>query len=110
MRLKEVGVKIAFLLTRRVVSRTSGDEFHSLNATAYPRNRSHCESRAICVDFPEPSIPSTTIKRPGPRFGRKYCTKVSYYNERASQCMLKMRYSRWIPKKHVPLRGNRYRQ
>jgi hypothetical protein len=82
MRLKEVGVNISFFLPRRVVSLTSGDEFHSLKATAKPRNRSHCESKAICVDLPEPSIPSTTINRPGPRLGKKEGTKVPYDNER----------------------------
>ncbi len=34
IRLKVVGVNISFFLPRRVVSRTSGEEFHSLNATA----------------------------------------------------------------------------
>ena len=57
IRLKEVGVNISFFLPRRVVSLTSGDEFHSLKATAKPRKRNHCESRAICVDLPEPSMP-----------------------------------------------------
>jgi hypothetical protein len=32
--------------------------------------------------LPDPSMPSTTINRPGPRFGRKKDTKVPYYNER----------------------------
>src|SRR5512147_153575 len=92
IRLKEVGVNISFFLPRRVVSLTSGDEFHSLKATAYPRRRNHWESNATCVDLPEPSIPSTTIKRPGPRFGRKKGTKVPYYNERALWRVLKTRY------------------
>src|SRR3984893_14047453 len=70
IKLKEVGVNISFFLPRRVVSCTSGEEFHSLKVTAYPRLRSHCESSDICVDLPEPSIPSTTINRPGKRFCR----------------------------------------
>src|SRR5580765_6375039 len=92
MRLKEVGVNISFFFPRRVVSRTRGDEFHSLKATAKPRSRSHCESNASWVDLPEPSMPSTTINRPGPRFGRKKGTKVPYYNERAFGRVLKTRY------------------
>ncbi len=34
IRLKVVGVNISFFLPRRVACRTSGEEFHSLNATA----------------------------------------------------------------------------
>src|SRR5690349_12081631 len=90
IRLKEVGVNISFFLPRRVVSLTKGDEFHSLKATAKPRSRNHCERRAIWVDLPEPSIPSTIINRPGPRFGRKNRTKVLYYNERACNAILQM--------------------
>src|SRR2546425_1101877 len=65
IRLKVVGVNMSFFLPRRVVSRTSGDEFHSLNTTPKPRDRSQWLNRDICVDFPEPSIPSTTISSPG---------------------------------------------
>ena len=36
IRLKVVGVNISFFLPRRVVRRTSGEEFHSLKATAQP--------------------------------------------------------------------------
>jgi hypothetical protein len=45
------------------------------------------------VDLPEPSMPSTTINRPGPRFGRKNGTKVLYYNDRACNALLQMRYT-----------------
>src|SRR6266853_1919419 len=58
-----------FFLARRVVSRTSGDEFHSLNATAISWDRSHWDSSANWVDFPDPSIPSTTISLPLERLG-----------------------------------------
>ena len=46
MRLKETGVNISFFLPRRVASRTSGEEFHSLKETATPRERSHWLSSA----------------------------------------------------------------
>ena len=59
-----------FFLPRLVVSRTSGDEFHSLNATAMHCACSHWLSKASCVDFPEPSMPSTTISLPRWRLGR----------------------------------------
>src|SRR5579883_3259099 len=60
-----------FFLARRVVSRTSGEEFHSLNATAMRWERSHWLNSESCVDFPEPSIPSTTISLPRWRFGTR---------------------------------------
>ena len=69
IKLNVVGVNIIFFFPRRVVSLTSGEEFHSLNATAKPCERSHCASNANCVDFPEPSIPSTIINLPLKRFG-----------------------------------------
>src|SRR5580700_9273561 len=71
MRLNVVGVNISFFLPRRVVSCTSGEEFHSLNATANPLERSHRLKSEICVLLPEPSIPSTTISLPRWRFGVK---------------------------------------
>src|SRR4051794_6133609 len=69
MRLKVVGVNISFLLPRRVVCRTSGEEVHSLKATAYPCDRSQWLRRESWVDLPEPSIPSTTMSLPRWRFG-----------------------------------------
>jgi exopolyphosphatase/guanosine-5'-triphosphate,3'-diphosphate pyrophosphatase len=78
-----VGLNISFLLPRRVVSLTRGEEFHSLKATAYPRERSQWLSSDIWVDLPEPSMPSTTISLPRKRFGenRDIYGKVSanYY-------------------------------
>src|SRR5580700_9929281 len=71
MRLNVVGVNISFFLPRRVVSCTSGEEFHSLNATAYPLERSHRLRSESCVLLPEPSIPSTIISLPRCRFGVK---------------------------------------
>src|SRR5690242_14142725 len=70
-RLNVVGVNISFFLPRRVVWRTSGEEFHSLKATAYPCDRSQWLRRESCVDLPEPSIPSTTINFPRYRLGTK---------------------------------------
>ena len=57
-------MNISFFLPRRVVCRTSGEEFHSLKATAYPCERSQWLSSEIWVDLPEPSMPSTTISLP----------------------------------------------
>src|SRR5436190_14518889 len=69
IRLKVVAVNISFFFPRRVVCFTSGEEFHSLNATAYPWERSHWLNSESCVDLPDPSIPSTTINLPLYRFG-----------------------------------------
>jgi hypothetical protein len=69
MRLNVVGRNISFLLPRRVVSLTRGEEFHSLKATAYPRERSQWLNNDIWVDLPEPSMPSTTMSLPRKRFG-----------------------------------------
>jgi hypothetical protein len=44
---------------------TSSEEFHSLKKTFSPCSSSHRFSRYICVDFPDPSNPSTAISRPG---------------------------------------------
>src|SRR5215831_12918959 len=68
-KLKVVGVSIFFFLPRRIVSRTRGEEFHSLNATAIICERSHWLRRESCVDLPEPSMPSTIINFPLKRFG-----------------------------------------
>src|SRR5260370_33187382 len=54
---------------RRVISRTSGEEFHSLKATAVRCERCHWLNKESCVDLPEPSISSTTISLPRWRFG-----------------------------------------
>src|SRR5712692_9343719 len=64
-RLKVVGVNMSFFLPRLVVSRTRGEEFHWLNTTPRPRDRSHWLSSDNWVDFPEPSMPSTMISLPG---------------------------------------------
>src|ERR1035438_8530098 len=83
MRLKVVGVNISFFLPRRVVSRTSGEEFHSLKATAKPCERSQWLKRESWVDFPEPSMPSTTMSLPRYRFGTKsdiyVCCRRPFY-------------------------------
>src|ERR1700688_4763519 len=60
-----------FFLPRLVVSRTRGDEFHSLNATAIRCERSHWLNKDSCVDLPEPSMPSTTMSLPRWRFGTR---------------------------------------
>src|SRR5262245_27296196 len=62
-----MGVNARFFLPRRVTSFTSGDEFHSLKNVTYPSDSSHFCSRAICVLFPDPSIPSTMKSFPGKR-------------------------------------------
>src|ERR1039458_5373526 len=88
IRLNVVGVNISFFLPRRVVSRTSGEEFHSLNATAKPCERSQWLNRESWVDFPEPSMPSTTMSLPRYRFGTKsdinVCRCRSFYRDAAT--------------------------
>ena len=64
IKLNVTGVNMFFFLPRRVVSRTNGEEFHSLNATAIRCDRSHWLSKESWVDFPDPSIPSTMISFP----------------------------------------------
>src|SRR5687767_9716609 len=65
IRLNVIGVSMRFFLPRRVTSRTSGDEFHSLKYVPYPSDCSHVCSNASWVLLPEPSMPSTTKRRPG---------------------------------------------
>src|ERR1039457_5942700 len=88
IRLNVVGGKISVLLPRRVVSRTSGEEFHSLNATAKPCERSQWLNRESWVDFPEPSMPSTTMSLPRYRFGTKsdinVCYRRPFYSDAAA--------------------------
>src|SRR5215472_8604305 len=74
---------MVFRLPRLVVSRTSGDEFHSLNATPMRCDRSHWLNRDSCVDLPEPSMPSTTTSLPRWRFGtrRGIDAGAPYYND-----------------------------
>src|ERR1039457_463193 len=88
IRLNVVGGKISVLLPRRVVSRTSGEEFHSLNATAKPCERSQWLNRESWVDFPEPSMPSTTMSLPRYRFGTKsdinVCRCRPFYRDAAT--------------------------
>ena len=69
IRLNVTGVNMFFFLPRLVVSRTKGDEFHSLNATAMLCERSHWLNNESCVYFPDPSMPSTTISLPRYRLG-----------------------------------------
>jgi hypothetical protein len=64
-RLKVVGVSRSFFLPRFIARRTSRDEFHSVNRTWKPRAVSQRSSRRSWVDFPEPSMPSTVMSRPG---------------------------------------------
>src|SRR3979411_745867 len=65
IRLNDIGDSSCMRLPRRVVPLTIGDEFHSLKITRYPWLISHLRSRSSCVLFPEPSMPSTMISRPG---------------------------------------------
>src|SRR6185503_3759438 len=55
----EVGENRCLFLPRLVVCRTTGEEFHSVKATRYPRLTSHLCSRSSWVLLPEPSMPST---------------------------------------------------
>src|SRR5438552_13125298 len=63
--LNVVGVRRSFFLPRRTARRTSSDEFHSVKNTLCPRASSQRCSSEICVDLPEPSMPSTMISFPG---------------------------------------------
>src|SRR5207302_1106051 len=75
-----------FFLPRLVVSRTSGDEFHSLKATAMRWERSHWLNKDSCVDLPEPSIPSTTMSLPRWRFGtRRGIGEGAFHYNRAAR-------------------------
>src|SRR5919197_686158 len=60
-----MGVSAFFFLPIFVAAFTSADEFHSVTNTRCPSAVSHLASRASCVDFPEPSMPSTTNSLPG---------------------------------------------
>src|SRR6266404_720968 len=63
--LNVVGVRRSFFSPRRTARRTSADEFHSVKNTLWPSARSQRCKSEICVDFPEPSMPSTMISFPG---------------------------------------------
>ena len=60
-RLNVVAVNRSFFLPRRVLSLTSGEEFHWLKTTPKPCERSHWLRSESWVDLPDPSMPSTTI-------------------------------------------------
>ena len=64
-RLNVVGVSRFFFLPALVAALTSVDEFHSVTMTGRPAEASHLASSPSCVVLPEPSMPSTTIRRPG---------------------------------------------
>ena len=64
-RLKDMGVSIPSSFPRFVVSRTMGEEFHSVNTVTNPRLLSHFPSRSNWVLLPDPSMPSTTISLRG---------------------------------------------
>src|SRR5271170_4680077 len=66
--LKVVGVSRLRFFPRRIVSLTRSEEFHSVKKTRYPPKESHLRSNWAWVDFPEPSRPSKTTRRPG--YGR----------------------------------------
>src|SRR5215471_7031036 len=63
-KLKVVGVSLPFFFPFDVISLTNSDEFHSVKKTRRPLDISHFSSRRICVDLPDPSIPSTTTSLP----------------------------------------------
>src|SRR4051812_10966639 len=60
-----MGVSAFFFLPALVAAFTSADEFHSVTKTRCPRAVSHFASRPSCVVLPDPSMPSTTKRRPG---------------------------------------------
>src|SRR5262245_38888099 len=68
-RLNVIGVRAFFFLPALVAAFTSADEFHSVTNTRCPLAVSHFDSRLNCVVFPEPSMPSTTNRRPGRVWG-----------------------------------------
>src|SRR5215831_19644767 len=61
---KVVGVSVPFFFPFEVISFTISDEFHCIKKTRMPLDISHFSSRRICVDLPDPSIPSTTTSLP----------------------------------------------
>ena len=63
-RLKVVGVSSPFFFPREVISLTVSEEFHSVLKTFRFMCLSHCSRRWSCVDLPEPSTPSTAMRRP----------------------------------------------
>src|SRR6476469_4356939 len=63
--LNVIGVSAFFFLPVLVAAFTSADEFHSVMKTGWPAALSHFASRASCVVFPDPSMPSTTKSFPG---------------------------------------------
>src|ERR1700677_2832670 len=65
MRLKVVGERSSRFFPLLVAFLTSVEEFHSLKKTFNPWSSSQRFRRYIWVDLPEPSSPSTAIKRPG---------------------------------------------
>src|SRR5579864_4332214 len=64
-RLNVIGVSAFFFFPAFVATLTSADEFQSVTKTLRPLAASHLASRPSCVVFPEPSMPSTTNRRPG---------------------------------------------
>src|SRR6266571_8070172 len=60
-----MGVSAFFFLPVFVAALTRADEFHSVTNTRWPSALNHFASRPSCVDFPDPSIPSTTNSLPG---------------------------------------------
>src|SRR5437667_558032 len=68
-RLNVMGVSAFFFLPVFVAAFTSADEFHSVTNTRCPSAVSHFANRSSCVDFPDPSIPSTTNSLPGYSWG-----------------------------------------
>src|SRR5689334_20650589 len=65
IRLNVRGLSNRLALPYLVVSRTSGEEFHSLKYAQYPIEVIHLRSKSSCVLLPDPSMPSTTNSLPG---------------------------------------------
>src|SRR5581483_601841 len=110
MRLNVIGVSIFFFLPRFVTSRTSGDEFHSLNDATYPSDSSHLCRSDSCVLFPEPSIPSTMKRRPGKRClpyifmlagTALLLSRIRFDSRNAHQATLRQNHRRQAPAIHA---------
>src|SRR5262245_8681986 len=90
-----MGVNAFFFLPVFVAAFTSADEFHSVTNTRWPSALSHFASSPSCVDFPEPSMPSTTNSFPGYSWGlvRVFSIRISagLHAERLSNQTFKRR-------------------
>src|ERR1051326_6234346 len=111
MRLNVIGVSIFFFLPRFVTSRTSGEEFHSLNEATYPSDSSHLCRSDSWVLLPDPSIPSTMKRRPGKRClpyifmlagTALLLSRIGFHRRNAHQAALRQDHGREATAVHAP--------